>query len=276
MSLQTVPIIVMTGKESVDDKLKAFELGAVDYVNKPFQVADFEARILSQLRHKRSRDNAEAAQLLEQKRTHEELSRISKAVDSTSDAVCLLDGAGCSHYVNCAFQQLFQTTLNSVQQPGSVARLFRKPESWPLIWNSCKAGTPWSGEIEVLTANEQGVMTLCRADPVSGIDGSTGGVVMIFTDISQRKPLESELLFLANCDPLTGLFNRRYFDEHLETAVLEAKRGSRSYLLYLDLDNFKVVNDCVGHAAGDRLLIEISRILVKNTREGDKVAPFWW
>ncbi len=269
-----VPIIVMTGKDSVEEKVRAFELGAVDYVNKPFHIAEFEARILCQLRHKSSRDRADAALLLERQRTHEELTRISKAMDSTSDAVCLFDADGSCQYVNYAFQQMFQVTASSLVEAESISGFFKKPETWSGIWKNCISGVAWSGELDVSGAGGETLSTLCRVDPVSGKDARPAGAVMIFTDITHRKRLERDLLFLANYDALTGLFNRRYFDEMLEQAVLEAKKGFESFLLYLDLDNFKVVNDSAGHAAGDRMLIEISKLLKQRIRETDKLARF--
>ena len=274
VSQQSIPIIVMTGAESVEQKVEAFELGAVDYVNKPFNLAEFEARILAQLRHKTSRDQADAAHHIEQRRTLDDLNRISKAMDSTSDAVCLLDGNGCARFINYAFQELFQTTLESLSDPECIRPFLKRPDTWSSIWNSCRAGTPWSGELEVLQIGGEVLSTLCRADSLSGDETHSSGAVMIFTDISQRKRLERDLLFLANYDPLTGLFNRRYFDEFLETAVVQAKKGCFSHLLYLDLDNFKVINDSEGHAAGDKLLVEISKILISNVGGADKLGRF--
>jgi len=272
--LMHVPIMVMTGKESVEDKVQAFELGVVDYVNKPFQLAELQARILAHLRHKSSRDRMEEAHQLEHQRTHEELSRISKAMDSTSDAVCLLDVNGKVNYVNVAFSHLFQTNLAALSDPTALKGLFSKTEVWDSIWNSSRAGRSWSGEVEVRTSSGDLISSLCRADSIMGEKSVPVGTVMIITDISQRKRLERDLLYLANHDTLTGLYNRRCFDELLETSVAQAKRGLMSFLLYLDLDNFKVINDSAGHAAGDRLLIEIAKLLRENTRGGDKIARF--
>lgn len=92
-------------------------------------------------------------------------------------------------------------------------------------------------------------------------------------DITARKSSEEEVRKLAHFDPLTGLPNRRMLMERLATAHDDCVRqGSRGALLFIDLDNFKAVNDTVGHHEGDRLLEEVAQILLKCVRKEDTVA----
>jgi diguanylate cyclase (GGDEF)-like protein/PAS domain S-box-containing protein len=92
-------------------------------------------------------------------------------------------------------------------------------------------------------------------------------------DITERKRLEAQLLHDALHDPLTGLANRVLFGEHLDRALRRrTRRGSGVAVLFLDLDDFKVVNDSLGHQAGDRLLIEVAGRLTGAIRAGDVVA----
>lgn len=94
-------------------------------------------------------------------------------------------------------------------------------------------------------------------------------------DISEQKRFEQELTYQAQHDNLTGLHNRSYFQSELERVISRiARSGTESCLLYLDLDQFKYVNDTLGHAAGDRLLKECTELLSKNIREGDLLARF--
>ncbi len=94
-------------------------------------------------------------------------------------------------------------------------------------------------------------------------------------DITEQKAYEQELAFQAEHDSLTRLYNRHYFQRELEREVHRASRGhTRFALLYLDLDQFKYVNDTQGHAAGDRLLIECADLLRQHLREGDLLARF--
>jgi len=93
-------------------------------------------------------------------------------------------------------------------------------------------------------------------------------------DIAERRQLEDDLAFLADHDPLTRLFNRRRLPVAVGEAVATARSGRPGALLYIDLDNFKVVNDTLGHDAGDRLLLTISEILRRSVREDDVLVRF--
>jgi diguanylate cyclase (GGDEF)-like protein/PAS domain S-box-containing protein len=92
-------------------------------------------------------------------------------------------------------------------------------------------------------------------------------------DITQRKLFESQLRFMADHDSLTGLLNRRRFEAELERHIAAVKRhGPQGALLLLDLDQFKQVNDTLGHHAGDRLLVAVARVLGEGVRPGDILA----
>ena len=107
---------------------------------------------------------------------------------------------------------------------------------------------------------------------------STGNVVYITgtaRDITEQKAYEEELAYQAQHDGLTGLSNRNFFQQELERQISRVSRsGADCALLYLDLDQFKYINDTLGHAAGDRLLIECAQMLRDHLREGDLLARF--
>jgi diguanylate cyclase (GGDEF)-like protein len=92
-------------------------------------------------------------------------------------------------------------------------------------------------------------------------------------DLTERRDLEARMLHVAAHDGLTGLFNRRRFEEEIERELAQARRyGTRGALLFLDLDSFKSVNDRLGHRAGDALLMRVASLLRKHLRESDIVA----
>lgn len=94
-------------------------------------------------------------------------------------------------------------------------------------------------------------------------------------DISEQKAFQQQLSYQAEHDSLTGLFNRHYFQQELERTVARvARNGAECALFYIDLDQFKYINDTLGHAAGDQLLVEISGLLSSHVREGDLVSRF--
>lgn len=96
------------------------------------------------------------------------------------------------------------------------------------------------------------------------------------TDISQRKASEHQLNHAARHDPLTGLANRLRLDELLQQALMRQRRpGAREAgLLFIDLDRFKLINDSLGHAVGDRVLVEVAQRLLRCLRPGDHLARF--
>jgi diguanylate cyclase (GGDEF)-like protein/PAS domain S-box-containing protein len=104
-------------------------------------------------------------------------------------------------------------------------------------------------------------------------NGSVAGVIGLIRDITQRKEAEQQIEYQAYHDALTGLANRRLFQEHLSLALaLAQRRNSMVAVLFLDLDHFKLVNDSLGHSVGDELLREIARRLRATVRDGDTVA----
>jgi len=106
-------------------------------------------------------------------------------------------------------------------------------------------------------------------------DPAVGGFVLNIRDVSERKALEDQLRYQAFHDPLTGLANRARFGDRLEHALLRATRTqSIVSVLFMDLDNFKSVNDGLGHSAGDRLLIEVANRAQACLRPGDTAARF--
>jgi diguanylate cyclase (GGDEF)-like protein len=104
-------------------------------------------------------------------------------------------------------------------------------------------------------------------------DGRPTGLMSSGLDVTERRAAEDEIAYLAYHDPLTGLPNRSLLQEHLDVALARARRqGTAVALLYLDLDDFKLVNDSLGHAAGDRLLTKVALRLANRHRTSDVLA----
>src|SRR3569833_608249 len=111
------------------------------------------------------------------------------------------------------------------------------------------------------------------ASPIFGRQGGILGTVIVFRDVTQQRRYTRELSYHAQHDPLTGLVNRREFERRLTQTVVSARKyGTQHALCFLDLDQFKAVNDGAGHAAGDELLRQITALLLEGVRERDTVA----
>jgi diguanylate cyclase (GGDEF)-like protein/PAS domain S-box-containing protein len=111
------------------------------------------------------------------------------------------------------------------------------------------------------------------AAPIRDRAGEIAGVVLVLHDVRREREYASQLSYQASHDALTGLINRREFEHRLSLALASARDLGRTHaMLYLDLDQFKIVNDTCGHAAGDELMRQISMLLQGRLREGDTLA----
>ncbi len=108
--------------------------------------------------------------------------------------------------------------------------------------------------------------------PIRNFSGTIIGAVVVLHDVSEGRQHAAELTYQATHDALTGVLNRRAFESQLNALIRHAVPQQQFAVLYLDLDQFKVVNDTCGHAAGDELISQISMILQQNVREGDLLA----
>jgi diguanylate cyclase (GGDEF)-like protein/PAS domain S-box-containing protein len=111
------------------------------------------------------------------------------------------------------------------------------------------------------------------AAPILNESGQINGVVLVFHDVSSARMLQRKIEYQALHDSLTGLWSRAAFDQRLEEQIALSMSGEGEHvLIYIDLDQFKVVNDTVGHMAGDELLKQVATLLQKHCRESDIIA----
>ena len=111
------------------------------------------------------------------------------------------------------------------------------------------------------------------AAPLRLGDGQISGAILVFRDVSKARALKQELTHQATHDQLTGLINRRHFEQRLSEAFNSAKHSSNHHVMgYLDIDQFKIVNDTCGHAAGDELLRQLATVLKDCMRGSDTLA----
>jgi len=134
------------------------------------------------------------------------------------------------------------------------------------------------------SANCQGSRVLLRrggweftvqdmATPVHDINGEITGAVVVFNDVSELRGMERWMEYESRHDSLTGLINRQQFEERLQAALHSVQTGDEHHVLcYLDLDQFKLINDTYGHSAGDQLLKEISGLLKECLGDDDSLA----
>jgi diguanylate cyclase (GGDEF)-like protein/PAS domain S-box-containing protein len=133
-------------------------------------------------------------------------------------------------------------------------------------------GISQSYEVTILDRCEE-ILELHLTNIPIIIDDKIFGVFCVAKDITVSKQNEEKISYMAYHDALTGLSNRSYFDETLVQAILDAKRNQDMLaVMYIDLDRFKIINDTLGHSAGDELLTSVARRLKDCLRENDTVA----
>lgn len=193
------------------------------------------------------------------------------------DGVITTDAAGCIEYLNPVAEQY-------TGWPGPEARgrpladVFRivDERSGACIDPMAALRVPAAGDdTAVRLVNRQGESCPVRYThaPIRGRAGRRLGMILVFHDVSQVRAMAQQLLWQASHDALTGLVNRREFERRLsELAQTARAHGQQHVLMYLDLDNFKAVNDTCGHAAGDELLRQLTALMLTRMRGSDTLA----
>ena len=204
----------------------------------------------------------------------EEIQLKTIALESAANAVVVTDAHGVILWVNSAFTSL--TGYTAEEAVGKTPQILKSGNHtdafYRQLWQTVTEGRVWSGEM--YNRRKDGTLYIEEQTitPVRGSDGAISRFVAIKQDITARKRQEEQVRFLAMHDPLTELPNRRALDAKFERVCWSAARGRPGALLILDLDNFKPVNDTVGHMAGDQVLAELAALLRDTLRPGDFLA----
>jgi diguanylate cyclase (GGDEF)-like protein/PAS domain S-box-containing protein len=209
-----------------------------------------------------------------------EKDRAHVTLQSIGDAVITTDAGAHIDYLNPVAERLTGWSVDEARgRPiGEVLQLIdestRKPVAYTLdrVLAAGESAVPSDHNILVNRRGEE-LAIQETASPIRNREGVAIGAVIVFGDVTKERRLKRALSYQASHDALTGLINRREFDTRLETAVTSAQRGEGEFvLLYVDLDQFKVVNDTCGHSAGDRLLRDITSLLQTRVRASDTIA----
>ena len=213
-----------------------------------------------------------------------ELARLNDHVrllmESAKEGILGVDEAGRCTFVNpaatgmlgYAAEDLLGRDLHALLQAHREDGSPYPREQSPML-RAMGEGRGFEVEDEVLWTRQGAALPVqYSVNPVHG-DAAGGGAVVVFRDITEARALARHLDYLASHDELTGLYNRRYFDRHLQQVLEQARaQGDCHVLCYVDLDQFKLVNDTCGHVAGDELLRQLGRELRSRVRPDDVLA----
>jgi diguanylate cyclase (GGDEF)-like protein/PAS domain S-box-containing protein len=205
----------------------------------------------------------------------EELQKLSRAVESSSSAVYITDLAGRIEYINPKFTEITGYTNKDVKhRPTDLLNSGQTPAAvYEDLWSTISSGGDWKGELYNRKKDGSYYWARLSITSIKDLKGDITHYVAIQEDVTHEYELSERLNHQASHDSLTDLINRREFERRAEMLLLTIKQDKFEHALcYLDLDQFKVVNDTCGHTAGDKMLCELSAILKETVRSHDTLA----
>lgn len=199
--------------------------------------------------------------------------KVNDLIEDADDLMYAHDLEGRLTWVNAAAGRVWGYDRSELLGKLMADFLVNSCKSWPSdAVQTLRSGRHKVSDVKLLTKDNRQLTLEVLAQLIYQF-GKPVGVLGVGRDIAERAKLEQQQLYRAGHDELTGLLNRRRFDEELQQECARANReGLESALLFLDLDHFKDVNDTVGHAAGDELLRTVGHMLREGLREADTAA----
>ena len=210
----------------------------------------------------------------ERKRTEQDL-RIAAAAFESQEAMMITDANSVIQQVNQAFTKITGYTAADVlgQTPSLLQSGLHDADFYRAMWDSIHHTDGWQGEIWDRRKNGELYPTWLTISAVKDKNGTVTNYIGSHSDITERWKAEAEIEKLAYFDQLTGLPNRLLLQDRLKRLMAASSRsGCYGSLLFIDLDNFKTLNDTQGHDMGDLLLQQVAQRLTDCVREGDTVA----
>jgi diguanylate cyclase (GGDEF)-like protein/PAS domain S-box-containing protein len=217
---------------------------------------------------------AVVSDITERKQTEAEL-RIAAIAFESQESMMVTDANGTILRVNKAFTEATGFTADDAvgQTPRILQSGRHNSDFYHEMWESIRRTGSWRGEIWDQRKNGEAFPKLLTITAVKDDNGIITHYVGVHIDITQRKAAEEKITILALYDHLTRLPNRRLLLDRLQLALASSERsGRKGALLFIDLDNFKNLNDSLGHNIGDLLLIQVAERLKSCVREDDSVA----
>ncbi len=255
---QIVPILMMTGSEGFESVEKSYEFGATDFITKPINYQVLVNRVRYMLRARQT--------FLELKSSQGQLESLGRVLDNSASEIFFLDSSSSAirsankaavENLGYSEEQLYRYKLPELFDPSSA-------DIVPIM-DACAALQ--NGKLSYYRCTTRMRRANGSVYPVEGHiylskNTSDTSIVCIFEDITHREKYENRMRQLAYYDSLTNLPNRALFVERFQLALETAKlSGSKVGFLFVDLDNFKYVNDTLGHKAGDELLVTLANKL---------------
>jgi diguanylate cyclase (GGDEF)-like protein/PAS domain S-box-containing protein len=256
--------------------------GLVKFENREIEVYDQEKQVRTMLLSGEPMEFNRVDCLLfvmrditERRKAEKQLKILSQACEQSPASIVITDVQGNITYVNPKFEEI--SGYKSAEVLGRNPRILKSgnktQEDYELMWKTLASGRNWHGEFHNRRKNGELYWERASISPISNQQGIVTHYVAVKEDITKEKQQAEALFHQAHYDHLTGLPNRILAKDRLQQAIESALRQKHIFgLMFLDLDNFKKVNDTLGHDAGDQLLVEVSERLQRALRQTDTVA----
>lgn len=213
--------------------------------------------------------------ITELKHAEESIHTLSQAIEQSPVSVMITDPRGGIEYVNSTFERVTGYSASEVtgQNPSILKSGNIQPEEYKNMWETISTGKSWRGEFQNKKKNGDLFWESAHIAPVVDETGTIHHYLAVKEDITRQKEQEQRILYQAHYDSLTDLPNRFLSLDRLTQLIKEAERNDHKVaVLFLDLDDFKKVNDTIGHDAGDRLLMQAAQRLNEAVRDGDTIG----
>jgi diguanylate cyclase (GGDEF)-like protein/PAS domain S-box-containing protein len=200
------------------------------------------------------------------------LGNLSNILEQNPSGVMIIDTEFLVEYVNPMFEHI--TGYRSDFVLGKSPEMLLSKEIRPMVFKRMldviKNGEVWRGELQSVRQNGEEYWVFAVAAPIKNSLGQINHYIWLIEDFTERKRAEKVLLELSTTDQLTGIYNRRQLFTLSKQVVEQARRYRQPLsVLLIDFDNYKEINDSVGHQAGDRLLREFSKTIKQHIRAAD-------
>lgn len=265
-------LVVLRAKNIIKDQ-EAKLMSSLTRIEEDNRLLD--ERVFIRTQELQDANNLLNAEISSRKRIEEELLLSAKVFENTVEGVIITDSNSRILAVNKAFTQVTGYELKELK--GLTPRVLQSgrhdAQFYAEMLESLKQSGQWVGEVWNKRKNGEIYPERLTIAAVKDIEGAVMNYVAVFSDISEIKKSQERLDFLAHHDPLTNLANRLLFNLHLNHSIKLAQRNRRQIaVIFIDLDDFKSINDSLGHDHGDELLKKVAELLGTQVRVSDTLA----